>query len=97
MTTLDKRIYDGNRAKEVLQNEAFIAVFADMKQELVDQLVNSPYRDKEGREGLYNLIKLSDKLKSILVTSLETGKLANIEIEHKNKTLEKIKQLTSWA
>lgn len=82
MATLEQRIYDGDQARQVLDNEAFAAAFADIKQELTDQWAQSPARDHEGREKLYQLLKLTDKLEATLRSSLETGKLAKLELEH---------------
>jgi predicted ArsR family transcriptional regulator len=91
MATLEQRIYDGNQAREVLDNEAFAAAFADIKQEINDQWAQSPARDHEGREKLYQLLKLTDKLEATLRTSLETGKLAKLELEHQQSLLDRAK------
>lgn len=91
MATLEQRIYDGDRAREVLDNEAFTAAFADIKQELTDQWMKSPVRDQEGREKLYQLLKLADKLESTLKTRLETGKLAKLELKHHQTLAERAK------
>ena len=84
------RIYNGNRAKEVLENEVFIQAFEDIKKEIVTQWEQSPARDSEGREKLWNLLKLADKLEMNLKTTLETGKLAMLEIEHKRTLKERL-------
>jgi hypothetical protein len=91
MATIEQRIYDGNRAREVLENEAFAAAFADIKQELTEQWAQSPARDQEGREKLYQLLKLADKLESTLRNSLETGKLAKAELQHQQTLAQRAK------
>jgi len=88
---IEQRIYNGDRAREVLENEAFIAAFADIRQELTDQWKQSPVRDIEGREKLYQLLKLTDKLEATLRTSLDTGKLAQLDLKHKQTLAERAK------
>lgn len=93
MTSIDKRIYDGNRAKEVLENEAFISVFTDTEQELITAWKNSPVRDLEGREKIFLTLQMLNKLKQSLTTSLETGKLAQLEIERQKSLIDRAKQI----
>lgn len=94
MTAIDKRIYDGNRAKEVLENEAFISVFTDTEQDLITAWKNSPVRDLEGREKIFLTLQMLNKLKQALTTSLETGKLAQLEIERQKSLIDRAK--TIW-
>lgn len=88
---LEQRIYNGDRAREVLENEAFTAALADIKQEITEQWKQSPARDTEGREKLWQLLKLADKLEATLRTSLETGKLAVLDLQHKQSLLDRAK------
>lgn len=90
---IEDRIYNGARAKEVLENEAFTAAMADMKQEITEQWKSSPARDHEGREKLWQLLKLADKLEATLRTSLETGKLAKLDLQHKQTLADRAKSL----
>jgi hypothetical protein len=71
--TLEQQIYDGDRAREVLENEAFQQVFADLSKEITEQWTNSPARDEEGREKLWLMLSLLNKLEAMLRTTLETG------------------------
>lgn len=79
---LEERIYDGARAKEVLDNEAFAQAFADIEGEYTEAWKKSPVRDAEAREKLYLTIKLLHKLKTTLEASLTDGKLAKVDLEH---------------
>lgn len=87
MATLEKRIYDADRAREVLENEAFVQAFADIQQEITDQWKNSPVRDEEGRRELYQLLRMSDKLKITLEGMLTDGKMAKSEREYQERLL----------
>ena len=90
MKTIEQRIYDANRAKEVLENEAFNAAFNDTEKEITEQWINSPARDAEGREKLHSYLMLLRKVKAHLTYSLETGKLATLDLEHQKSLLERI-------
>jgi hypothetical protein len=88
---IEQRIYQGDRAREVLENEAFGAAFADIKQEITEQWKQSPARDHEGREKLWQLLKLADKLEATLRSALETGQLAKLDLQHQRTLAERAK------
>lgn len=82
MRTNEQRVYDGDQARLVLQNEAFARAFADIKAEYIAALIGSPARDNEGREKLYTMIKLTEKLEATLTAAMEDGKIASQHIEY---------------
>jgi hypothetical protein len=81
MATLEERIYEGNRAKECLENEAFIWAFEGIEQEL------------EGREKIYLSLQLLTKLKATITHSMETGKLADLELQHRKTLADRAKEI----
>lgn len=85
--SLEQRIYEGNRAREVLDNEVFQRVFADIEQELMHAWKTSPQRDAEGRERLFLMLSMLGKVKLALETTLDSGKLAHLEFSHHNPTV----------
>ena len=87
---LSERIYNGNRAKEVLENESFQWAINEIKTEVTDQWKNSPARDEAGRERLWMLLKVAEKFEMVLQTTLETGKLASIDLEHKRSLMQRM-------
>ena len=89
-----QRIYEGNRATEVLQNEVFQNVFAAIEKEMTEQWMNSPARDAEGREKMYMYLQMLKRVKIHLTTAMETGKLTCLELEHKKSLAQR---LTSWS
>lgn len=89
---IEQRIYNADRAREVLENEAFQQAFDELKTELIESWQNSPARDPEGREKLYQLLKLTDKLKANLTTRLETGKQAKLDLAYRESLLQKAKR-----
>lgn len=90
MTTIEQRIYNGDRANEVLENEAFQQAFDDIENEVIEQWKNSPARDEAGREKLWTYLMLLKKLKAQITTTLETGKLAKLDLEHKKSLKERL-------
>ena len=89
--TLETRIYAADRAGEVLNNEVFNQVWQDYRLEITNQWQNSPARDQEGREKLWLMLKLADKLESHLRTSLETGTMARLELTHQQNMFDRAK------
>lgn len=97
MKTIETRIYEGDRAREVLENEVFQAVWADIEKEWTDAWMNSPARDEAGREKLYQYVMTLRKLKAQITTTLETGKLAQLDLQHKQTLADRAKAgIRSW-
>ena len=95
---IEQRIYDANRAKEVLENEAFIKAFEDIENEVIEQWKTSPARAEADREKLWLYLTLLKKVQTHLKTTLETGKLAELELTHKQSLLDRAKHgLASWT
>jgi hypothetical protein len=80
--TDEQRLHRGTRAKEVLDNEEFQAAFTTIEQELTEAWKQSPQRDRTGREHLFLCLTMLGKVKQGLTTTMETGKLAQIELQH---------------
>ncbi|WP_213941195.1 hypothetical protein [Pseudomonas sp. dw_612] len=93
MATLEERIYEGNRARECLENEAFIWAFEGYEQELTEAWRTSPARDAEGREKIYLSLQLLNKLKAKITQSLETGQLADLELQHRKTLADRAKEI----
>jgi hypothetical protein len=95
--TLEKQIYDGDRAREVLENEAFQQVFADYRTEITEQWMNSPARAEADRERLWTYLTMLNKLEAMLKTTLETGKLRRLDLEHQRTLAQKAKRLVGLS
>lgn len=91
MATLEERIYDGNRARECLENEQFVWAFASIEQELTEAWRKSPARDAEAREKIYLTLQLLTKLKAALTSSLESGKLAEADRIYQQSLMDRVK------
>jgi len=88
-TTLDQRLYLGDRAKEVLENEAFASALDAIEKDIVDQWKASPAKDEDGRRVLWQYLQMTYKLRENLQRTLETGKLAKLELQHQQSLRDK--------
>lgn len=88
---IEERIYHADRAREVLDNEQFQMAFDKIKNEVLQQWEESPARDTEGREKLWLMLSLLKKLEATLKTTIETGTLAKLELEHKRTLSERVR------
>jgi hypothetical protein len=86
----------GARAREILDNEAFQDAIHKIEQELIQEWKTSPARDHVGREELWRFLVILHKLKNTLLQTVDSGKLANIEIEHAKKKLTERLGIGSW-
>jgi len=82
-TSPEGRVYRGNRAREVLENESFDWAFESLKMEIIESWQRAPEQDPQGREKLWLSLKLLEKVRSNLQGRLETGKMARLELKHK--------------
>lgn len=89
--TPEQAIYRANRAKEVVENEAYIEAFSSIEQELTEQWKQSPARDSEGREKIWLMQKLLAKVKLALESTMDSGKLAVAELNHRQTLRERAK------
>lgn len=92
--TDEERLHRGSRAREVLENEEFQRAFDAIEEELTQAWKTSPQRDNTGREHLFLALTMLSKVKASLTTTMETGKLALMELQHQKSVAEKLKQ---WA
>lgn len=91
---IEEKIARGFRAKEILEDEIYLETFELVKKELLTTWENSPVRDAEGREKLYMMLGLLNKLQSVLQTTMDTGKISAAELKHQQSLVEKMKD---WA
>ena len=89
--TLEQAIYHANRAKEVIENEAYIDAFEQIRKEIEEQWKSSPARDVEGRERLWLMQSLLNKLRLTLESTMDSGKLATADLRHKQTLAERAK------
>ena len=69
---LQEKRYEGARAKEVLDNEQFQHAFEDIEKEILSTWKSSPARDAEGRENLFLMLHMLNKVRMALEYRLQT-------------------------
>lgn len=97
MSTLEERLYLGDRAREVIENEVFIDAFEQIQNEVIEQWTNSPARDAEGRERLWTYLQMLKRLQAQLQQTMESGRLARLDLEHKRGLMERARGMFSSA
>jgi hypothetical protein len=93
--TPEEELARANRARDVLENEAVIAAFEALEQDLLDKWKSSPARDAVGRESLWNYLQMAYKLREQLTKTMEAGKLAQVNIQHKQSTFARLRDALS--
>lgn len=93
--TLDEQLYNGSRAMEVLENEQFKAAFEAIEKDLIRTWMQSAQCDAVGREKTFMFLNLLKKVQTHLTVTIETGKLAKLELNHKRTLSEKAKEWLS--
>lgn len=91
--TLEQQIYDGDRAREILENEVFVQVFHDYRTEITEQWMKSPARAEADREKLWTYLAHLNKIEAMLRTTLETGMLRRKDLEHQHSLAKKAKRM----
>ena len=89
--TPEERIYRGARAKEIIESDVFQDAFTAIETEVIEQWKNSPARDEAGRQSLWQYLKLLEKLRANLQSTMETGKLAQLDLLHKESLRDRLR------
>ena len=71
----------GQYAQQLLDSALLKEALDAIEKEVLDQWVDCPARDKEGKEALWQLIKTSRKFREILTGYVNTGKLATANLK----------------
>lgn len=71
----------GANARLVIENEAYQEAMKLLQQQIVDEWGRCPVRDAEGQKLLLQLHKLSKKFEALLSGMVETGRLAQMELD----------------
>ena len=78
---LQKQISRGQQAKDILENPLLQDSLKAIRNKLDTEWKNSPLRDVEGREKIFFLVKAIDELEAMLISEMETGKLASQQLK----------------
>jgi hypothetical protein len=80
MSDLFKEQDRGAKAEVLLRDEMLVDAFATMERVYLEAWRESPQRDNEGRENIFQMLRALDALKSHLEEVVTTGKFASMQI-----------------
>lgn len=78
---LEEATIRANRAKQLLEDDLFVEGFEALRTQLIQAWQDSPARDAEGRERIWQYVKQLDKLKGHLETVMSHGRMAEYQIQ----------------
>lgn len=73
------------RARQLMEEPLIVEVFETIETQILEQWKSAPARDSEGREKLWMMMKLTDRLKLHFVSILESGQLADAQMLEQEK------------
>jgi len=91
--TPEQELYKANRAKEVLENEAYLEAFESIEKEIIERWKTSKGGEEVARQELWQLLGLLRNLRTVLETTMQGGAVAKAELIHRQSIWEKANQL----
>ena len=88
--TIQTELERGEQARQLLQNPLYVESFETVRQAIIDKWASAPMRDREGHHELKLMLKLLGDLTGYVEQTMQTGKLASIQLEQERK-MDKLK------
>lgn len=85
--SLEMDVERGRRAEEVLNNDVYADSYALIEQELTRLWRES--RDKDEREQLHQLLRMLDKARNVLESTMRSGKVAADQLRQRQSLLQR--------
>jgi hypothetical protein len=73
----------GNSAEQVLTNPIFNEAWVMLEAELVKTLRDAPFDDIDGLKNVKITLRLLERLKSVFIETMQTGKMAALQLSDK--------------
>ena len=86
MDKLETQLRRGKRAQALLDDPLLKQAFEDLLETYKDQIFNTNFADDDKRKSLWMAYNMLDKIKGHLQTIMESGKLAQKDLELLNKS-----------
>ncbi len=86
MDKLETQIRQGKRAQVLLNDPLLKQAFEDLLETYKEQIFNTNFADDEKRRSLWMAYNMLDKIRGHLQTIMESGKLAQKDLELLNKS-----------
>ena len=90
--SVSEEIRRGEQARQLIENELYKEAIDKVKQGIIDKWMSAPLRDREGHHELKIMLKLLDELTGYINTTMETGKLARIQLDG-DRRMEKLRSV----
>ena len=85
MDKLETQIRQGKRAQVLLNDPLLKQAFEDLLETYKNEIFNTNFADDEKRRSLWMAYNMLDKIKGHLQTVMESGRLAQKDLELLNK------------
>lgn len=86
--SLEQDVERGRMADEVLKNDVYAESYALIEQELVRLWRDS--RDKNEREDIHKLLRMLEKARNVLESTMRSGKLAADQLRQRQSLLQRV-------
>lgn len=83
--SIDVELRRAEQARQLLQNEMYVNAVNTVRQAIIDKWISAPMRDIEGQHELKLMLKLLGDVTGYIQTALETGKMAEIQLEQERR------------
>ena len=87
MDKLESAVVRGEEAERLVNSPLFIQAFEDTRKGIQEAWAKTNTKDKDTQQELHLMVKLIDRLQACLTEHIETGKIAQREIEGRRKRL----------
>jgi len=81
----EQQVKRGEEARLILSSDVWAAAFNDTRSALLEALAALPNMRDDRAAELHNMVRCLEKVKRALETHVDTGKLAQKEIESRKK------------
>jgi hypothetical protein len=80
-----EEVQQGYQAKQLLENEVFKSAFENVRVGIYEKWKSCPVRDVQGQHELKLMDKLLGELEGYIKQVVDTGKMAEIQLENERK------------
>ena len=77
---LSREVMRGREAAQLLEHPLLVEAFASIRKDLHGNWMAAPVRDAEGRERIWLMTKMLERLESAIRMHVDTGKMAARQI-----------------
>lgn len=75
----------GDKARQYLEDEFLKEILDSMEKQIIETWETCPSRDAEGREYMHMLYKVTRSFRSHLKNMMDTGRMASIQLQQKER------------